>query len=69
MKIRTLIVDDERPAREELSFLLKSVPEINVVGQAKNGVEAVQMVREKSPQVVFLDVQMPGLDGLGSCAA
>ena len=65
MQIRTLIVDDERAAREELSFLLKSFPEINVVGQAKNGVEAVQMVREKSPQVVFLDVQMPGLDGLG----
>jgi len=65
MKIRTLIVDDERPAREELCFLLKRFPEINVIGQAKNGLEAVQMVREKSPQVVFLDVQMPGLDGLG----
>ena len=65
MEIRTLIVDDERPAREELSFLLKGFPEINVVGQAKNGVEGVQMVRGKSPQVVFLDVQMPGLDGLG----
>ena len=65
MEIRTLIVDDERPAREELCFLLKRFPEINVIGQAKNGLEAVQMVREKSPQVVFLDVQMPGLDGLG----
>ncbi len=65
MKIRTLIADDERPAREELCFLLKRFPEINVIGQAKNGLEAVQMVREKSPQVVFLDVQMPGLDGLG----
>ena len=65
MEIRTLIVDDERPAREELSFLLQGFPDIRVVGQAKNGVEAVQMVRDKSPQVVFLDVQMPGLDGLG----
>ncbi len=64
MKIRTLIVDDERPAREELAFLLKSFPDVEVVGQAKNGIEAVQLVRDRSPQVVFLDVQMPGLDGL-----
>ena len=64
MKMRTLIVDDERPAREELAFLLKSFPDVEVVGQAKNGIEAVQLVRSRSPQVVFLDVQMPGLDGL-----
>ncbi len=65
MKIRALIVDDERPAREELTFLLKDFPEVEVVGQAGNGLEAVQLVRHLAPQLVFLDVQMPGLDGLG----
>jgi len=65
MKITTLIVDDEQPARDELAFLLKSVPDIEVVGQGKNGIEAVSLIRELTPQLVFLDVQMPGLDGFG----
>jgi two-component system response regulator LytT len=65
MKIAALIVDDEQPARDELAFLLKSFPDVEVVGQGKNGVEAVNLIRELSPQVVFLDVQMPGLDGFG----
>jgi len=65
MRIATLIVDDEQPARDELAFLLKDSPEIEVVGQGKNGVEAVTMIRELGPQLVFLDVQMPGLDGFG----
>jgi two-component system response regulator LytT len=64
-KISALIVDDEQLARDELSYLLKAVPEIEVVGQGKNGVEAVSMIRELAPQLVFLDVQMPGLDGFG----
>ncbi len=64
-KISALIVDDEQPAREELAYLLKSLPDVEVIGQGKNGVEAVHLIRELSPQVVFLDVQMPGLDGLG----
>ncbi|MGH9433440.1 MAG: LytR/AlgR family response regulator transcription factor [Terriglobia bacterium] len=64
-KISALIVDDEQLARDELSYLLKAVPEIDVVGQGKNGVEAVNMIRELNPQLVFLDVQMPGLDGFG----
>jgi two-component system LytT family response regulator/two-component system response regulator LytT len=63
--IATLIVDDEKPARDELAFLLKSLPDVNVVGQARNGLEAVNFIREKSPDLVFLDVQMPGLDGFG----
>ncbi len=65
MAIRTLIVDDEKPARDELTFLLKSFPEIQLVGQGKNGVEALALIKEHSPDLVFLDVQMPGLNGLG----
>lgn len=63
--IATLIVDDEKPARDELAFLLKSLPDINIIGQARNGLEAVNLIKEKSPDLVFLDVQMPGLDGFG----
>jgi len=63
--IRTVIVDDEKPARDELAFLLKSFPEISVVGQGKNGLEAVALVKEHNPDLVFLDVQMPGLDAFG----
>jgi two-component system LytT family response regulator/two-component system response regulator LytT len=65
MPINTLIVDDEKPARDELAFLLKAFPEINLVGQGKNGLEAVNLIKEHSPDLVFLDVQMPGLDGFG----
>jgi two-component system LytT family response regulator/two-component system response regulator LytT len=65
MAINTVIVDDERPARDELTFLLKAFPEINVVGQGKNGLEAVALIKEHNPDLVFLDVQMPGLDGFG----
>lgn len=63
MKITALIVDDEQPARDELAFLLKGFPDVEVVGQGKNGVEAVNLIRELNPQLVFLDVQMPGQDG------
>ncbi len=65
MKLSALIVDDEQPARDELAFLLKSLPEVEVVGQGKNGPDAVALIRELSPALVFLDVQMPGLDGFG----
>lgn len=65
MPINTLIIDDEKPAREELAFLLKSFPEIHLIGQGKNGLEAVNLIKEHSPDLVFLDVQMPGLDGFG----
>jgi two-component system, LytTR family, response regulator len=65
MKMTALIVDDEQPARDELAFLLKGFPEIEVVGQGKNGLEAVSLIRDLNPQLVFLDVQMPGLDGFG----
>jgi len=65
MPINTVIVDDERPARDELAFLLKGLPDINVVAQGKNGLEAISLIKEHSPDLVFLDVQMPGLDGFG----
>jgi two-component system LytT family response regulator/two-component system response regulator LytT len=65
MKIAALIVDDEQPARDELAYLLKGFPDIEIIGQGKNGVEAVSLIRELNPQVTFLDVQMPGLDGFG----
>src|ERR1700731_3451354 len=65
MAIRTVIVDDERPARDELQFLLRSFPEIDVIAQGKNGIEALALIKEHNPDLVFLDVQMPGLDGFG----
>ena len=65
MPINTVIVDDERPARDELAYLLKAIPEINLIGQGKNGLEALALIKEHDPDLVFLDVQMPGLDGFG----
>jgi two-component system response regulator LytT len=65
MAISTVIVDDERPARDELAFLLRGFPEIEVIAQGKNGLEAVALIKEHDPDLVFLDVQMPGLDGFG----
>jgi len=65
MSLSAVIVDDEQLARDELSFLLKDVGDVNVVAQGKNGLEAVHLIREHNPDLVFLDVQMPGLDGFG----
>jgi two-component system LytT family response regulator/two-component system response regulator LytT len=65
MPINVIIVDDEKPARDELAYLLKSFQEISLIGQGKNGVEALALIKEHSPDLVFLDVQMPGLDGFG----
>lgn len=61
--MRALIVDDERPARMRLKSLLAGVPGIEVVGEAENGETAVRLIEEHLPEVVFLDVQMPILDG------
>lgn len=63
MAIRALIVDDEQLARQELEYLLRRVDDVQIVAQGKNGVEAVELIRNHHPDVVFLDVQMPGLDG------
>src|ERR1700720_1765834 len=65
MSLSAVIVDDEQLARDELAFLLKNAGDVDVVAQGKNGVEAVNLIREHSPDLVFLDVQMPGLDGFG----
>ena len=65
MSLSAVIVDDEQLARDELAFLLKNAGDINVVAQGKNGLEAVNLVKEHNPDLVFLDVQMPGLDGFG----
>jgi two-component system, LytTR family, response regulator len=65
MALTTLIIDDEQLARDELAFLLKSVEDVEIVAQGKNGVEAVNLIKEHEPDLVFLDVHMPGLDGFG----
>jgi len=65
LTIPTVLADDEAPALDELAFLLEQYPEIEVVGRAQNGLEAVERIEELEPDLVFLDVQMPGLDGLG----
>src|SRR5882762_5520491 len=65
MKIRTLIIDDELLARERVRQLLLNEPEIDLIGECSNGREAVVAIQEKRPDLVFLDVQMPELDGFG----
>jgi len=62
--LTALIVDDEPLASEELAYQLRDFPEIEVLGTAPNGLQAVQMIEDLRPDLVFLDVQMPGLDGL-----
>ncbi len=63
--LTTLIVDDESLACEELAYLLQDFPEVEVAATARNGLEAVDLIQKIEPDLVFLDVQMPGLDGMG----
>src|SRR5262245_30063960 len=63
MPVHTLIVDDESSARSRLRKLLAGFPEISVVGEAHDGIQAVSLIGEMRPDLVLLDVQMPGLDG------
>jgi len=63
MPMTALIVDDERLARDELKYLLDSAGGVEVIAQGQNGIEAVHLIHTHHPDVVFLDVQMPGLDG------
>jgi len=63
MPLSALIIDDEQLAREELAYLLAQVGGVDVVAQGANGIEAVELIEEYHPDMVFLDVQMPGLDG------
>jgi len=62
---RVLIVEDESHARRYLRELLEDEPQVGVVGESSNGVEGFEQIRELSPDIVFLDIQMPGLDGFG----
>src|SRR5688572_3688935 len=64
-KIRALIVDDEPLAREGLRLHLEEHPDIDIIGESADGAAAVMAIREEQPQLVFLDVQMHGLDGFG----
>ena len=63
MSLRAVIVDDEQLAREELCYMLDQLGSVEVLAQAGNGLEAVALVERLAPDVVFLDVQMPGLNG------
>jgi two-component system LytT family response regulator/two-component system response regulator LytT len=62
-RLRALVVDDEKLARDELCYQLNQDEDVDVIGQAANGVEALDALNEHDPDIVFLDVQMPGLGG------
>ena len=61
--LKVLIVDDEPIAREGVRVQLQKSPDVTIVGEAGNGLEAVAAIRELLPDIVFLDVQMPGMNG------
>ena len=61
--VNVLIIDDEKPARQKIRSYLKEEETIRTISEAANGIEAVQLIREKQPGIVFLDIQMPGMNG------
>jgi two-component system LytT family response regulator/two-component system response regulator LytT len=63
--ITTVVVDDEQLACDELAYLLKDFPDIEVIATGSNGLQAVDLIHKLEPELVFLDVHMPGLDGMG----
>ncbi|HEV2199536.1 MAG TPA: LytTR family DNA-binding domain-containing protein [Bryobacteraceae bacterium] len=63
--ISAILVDDEKLASEELTYQLKEFPDIEIIATAANGLEAVKLIEDLEPDLVFMDVQMPGLDGMG----
>jgi len=65
VKTRVLLVDDEPLARERVRTLLEQEPEVDLIGECSDGASAVEAIRQQSPDLVFLDVQMPELDGFG----
>lgn len=67
--LKAIIVDDELPARDELKFLLSKLPAISVIGEADNGPEAIGLAAQHCPDVVFLDIQMRGMNGLDTALA
>ena len=64
-KLRIVIADDERPARSMLASLLQGCDDVEVVGEAQNGAEAVALIEEQRPDLALLDLQMPEIDGMG----
>ena len=64
-KIRVLIVDDEPPARAEIRRLLETQPDVEVVGECSDGAQAIARIRAEAPDLVFLDIQMPEVNGFG----
>ena len=64
MKLRALVVDDEAPARARLTSLLDELGQVEVVGDARSAMEALQLLKELEPDVLYLDVRMPGMSGL-----
>jgi len=67
--IRTLLVDDEQPARERLRQLLTAHPDVEIVGEADDGVQAAEQIAALTPDLVLLDIQMPGASGLDVAAS
>src|ERR1700676_648523 len=63
--ISAVLVDDEKLASDELAYLLKEFADVEVIATASNGLEALKLIADLEPDLVFLDVQMPGLDGMG----
>ena len=63
--LTAIVVDDEQLACDELSYLLKDFPEVEVVATGSNGLEAADLIQKLEPDLAFLDVHMPGLDGMG----
>ncbi|MGI1659869.1 MAG: LytR/AlgR family response regulator transcription factor [Desulfitobacterium sp.] len=64
MKLRALLVDDESPARKELRYLLQDYPDLQIIGEAANAIEALELINNLDYSVVFLDIDMPGLKGI-----
>jgi two-component system LytT family response regulator len=65
MTTRVMIVDDEAPARERLRRFLEDIKDVEIIAEAFNGLQAVEIIQSCKPDLVFLDIQMPGLDGFG----
>jgi two-component system LytT family response regulator len=64
MKMRALLVDDESPARKELRYLLQTFDDVQIVGEAENALEAMELIDNVRYSVIFLDINMPGLNGI-----
>jgi two-component system, LytTR family, response regulator LytT len=63
--LTTIVVDDEQLARDELAYQLRDFPEVELIATAGNGLEAEELIQKLEPELVFLDIHMPGMDGVG----